>query len=287
MTHPNPVPEDILPGRLLLRTEGACGLDPQHLLDVWARQRHRFTEVLRGFGPEDWAAPTRCAGWCAHDVVRHLCDGTALAAGAGPDDRTLDLTAGFDPRITPRGWPVVSANESPSATVRRFQATTDDLLAVLRDRLARGLRFGVRLPYGPMDWTILVLHGFWDSWLHERDVLLAQGRDHPTDGDATGYAAAYGVFIAAAVAALFGEQVQDKLTLGGDGGGAFDLDGRDGVTLTVTRVPTAGPPAAEVTDALAGRPPAAAALGDLPASSRAALSRMANFFNTPVQPSPP
>ena len=49
-----------------------------------------------------------------------------------------------------------------------------------------------------MDWMILVLHAFWDSWLHERDVLLAQGRDHPTDGDATGYAAAYGVFIAAA-----------------------------------------------------------------------------------------
>jgi uncharacterized protein (TIGR03083 family) len=287
MTHTNPAPEDILPGQLLLRTEEPCDLDPQHLLEVWARQRHRFTEVLRGFGPKDWAAPTRCADWCAHDVVRHLCDGNAIAAGAGPDDRALDLTAGFDPRITPRGWPVVSAHESPSATVSLFQATTGELLAVLRDRLAQGRRFDVRLPYGPMDWTILVLHAFWDSWLHERDVLLAQGRDHPTDGDATGYAAAYGVFIAAAVAALFGDQVQERLTLGGDGGGVFDLDSRDGVTLTATRAPTAGPPAAEITDALAGRPPDAAVLGDLPASACAALSRMANFFNTAVQPSPP
>jgi hypothetical protein len=33
-------------------------------------------------------------------------------------------------------------------------------------------------------------------------------------------------------------------------------------------------------------PPAAAVLGDLPANSRPALSDMANFFNTPVQPSP-
>ena len=82
---------------------------------------------------------------------------------------------------------------------------------------------------------------------------------------------------------MFGDQVQEKLTLGGAGGGVFDLDNRDGVTLTVTRVTTAGPPAAEVTDALAGRPPAAAVLGDLPASSRAALLRMAEFFNTPVE----
>ena len=49
-----------------------------------------------------------------------------------------------------------------------------------------------------MDWTVRVLHGFWDSWLHERDVLLARGDEHPTDGDPTVYAAAYGLFIAAA-----------------------------------------------------------------------------------------
>ena len=54
------------------------------------------------------------------------------------------------------------------------------------------------------------------------------------------------------------------------------------VTLTVTRVATAGPPAAEVADALAGRPPAAAVLGDLPARWRTALLHMADLFNTPV-----
>ena len=280
MIHRSPAPEKPRPGQLLLRTDGDCYLSPQHLLEVWARQRHRFAAVLREFGPDDWAAPTRCAAWCTHDVVRHLCDGTAIAAGA--DDRALDLTAGFDPRITPRGWPAVSAGQSPGATVSRCLATTADLFALLRDRLARGVRFDVQLPYGPMDWTVLVLHAFWDSWLHERDVLLPRDREHPADGDATFYAAAYGLFIAAAVAAMFGGQVQETLTLGGDGGGIFDLDGRDGVTLTATRVTTAGPPAAEVTDALAGRSQAATVLGDLPASSRATLLRMANFFNTPV-----
>ena len=195
MTHRSPVPEKPLPGWLVLRTGGPCDINPEHLLRVFGRQRQRFAAVLRGFGPDDWAGPTRCADWSAHDVVRHLCDGNAMAAGA--DDHALDLTAGFDPRITPRGWPAASASQSPRASFSRFLAITEELVALLRGRLARGFKFDVCLPYGPMDWTILVLHAFWDSWLHERDVLLACGRDHPTDGDATVYAAAYGLFIAA------------------------------------------------------------------------------------------
>jgi uncharacterized protein (TIGR03083 family) len=282
----SPLPEKTLPRRLLLRTGGACDLDPGRLLEVFGEQRQRFVTVLRGFGPDDWAAPTRCADWSAHDVIRHLCDCNALAAGAGPDDRTLDITAGFDPRITPRGWLTASADESPDATLGRFVATTEELLALLRARLAQNRRFNVRLPYGPMDWTVFALHGFWDSWLHERDVLLTRGTEHPTDDDATVYATAYGLFIAAAVASMFGDQVQDKLKLGGDGGGVFDLDSRGGVTLTVTRVTTTGPPAAEVADALAGRSPATAVPGDVSASTRAALSHLANFFNTPVEQSP-
>jgi uncharacterized protein (TIGR03083 family) len=278
----SPSPGTSPPGTLLLRTAGACDLGPEHLLEVFGEQRRRFAAVLQGFGPGDWAAPTRCAGWSAHDVVRHLCDGNAIGAGAGPDDRTLDLTAGFDPRITPRGWLTTSAGESPGATLSRFVTTTGELLAVLRARLAQHRTFDVHLPYGPMDWTVLLLHGFWDSWIHERDVLLARGAEHPTSDDATGYAAAYGLFISAAVASLFGNPVQDTLTLGGDGGGVFDLDSRGAVTVTVSREHTAGPPAAEVTDALAGRAPAAV-LGDLPTSTRTALSHLAGFFNTPVE----
>src|SRR6266851_2771211 len=282
MIDDSPSPDQIQSGKLLLRTAGACDINPRHLLEVFGRQRQRFVAVLQGFGPDDWAAPTRCADWCAHDVVRHLCDGNGIGIAVGSDDRTLDLTAGFDPRITPRRWLNASASESPDATLARFVATSDKLLTRAGHRLAHNRRFDVRMPYGPMDWTVLMLHGFWDSWLHERDVLLARGADHPTDDAATAYAAAYGVFIAAAVASIFGDPVSDRLRLGGDGGGVFDLDTREAVTLTVTTVTTSGPPVAQVTDALAGRPQTAAVLGELPTRSRADLAHLADFFNTPV-----
>lgn len=264
------------PGRLLLQTAGTCDFDPAHLLDVFAVQRRRFVTVLQGFGPDDWAAPTRCAGWSAHHVVRHLADCTAIMLASGPGDGTLDLAQGFDPRTTPRQWLAASDAEPPAATLGRLVATTGQLLSAARDRLRHGRRFDVRLPFGPMDWTVRLLHGFWDSWVHERDVLLARGADHLTDGDATAYATCYGVFIAAAVAPMLGGPVRATLRLGGDGGGIFDVGGSDGVTLTVDRTAAAGPQAAEIADALAGRSPAPA--GDVPAG----LFRMAEFFNTPA-----
>ena len=94
------------------------------------------------------------------------------------------------------------------------------------------------------------------------------------------------MFLAAAVAVSLGVQAQEKLTLGGDGGGVFEVDSCDGVTLTASHKTTTGPPAAEVADALAGRTPATAVLDDPPASTRAALSPLANFMNTPVERSP-
>jgi uncharacterized protein (TIGR03083 family) len=280
MAYRSPLLEKVLSDTLVLRMGGACDFDPEHLIEVFGAQRRRFAAVLSDFGPEDWAAPTRCAEWTAHDVVRHVCDATALAADEA--GQTLDITAGFDPRVTPCHWLSASDGELPSATLYRLEAVTEKLIGNARDRLAQGCRFDVGLPYGPMDWTVLLLHVFWDSWIHERDVLLARAVEHPTDSDATGYAAAYGVFIAAAVASLFGDQVQDELKMGGDGGGVFDLDSRGGLTLMVSRVEATGPTAAEITDALAGRPPAAPVLDVLPAGSRAALSHLGAFFNTPV-----
>ncbi|MFV2022222.1 maleylpyruvate isomerase N-terminal domain-containing protein [Micromonospora sp. LOL_023] len=281
------------PHTLLLRTVDGCDLDPGRLLDVFADQRRLLLDDLRGFGPREWSAPTRCPDWSAHDTVRHLCDVTRAIA-ADPGDLTFDMASGFDPRITPNRWLTASAGEPPAATVDRLSATTDEVLAVARGRLARDERFEVALPFGPMDWTVLVLHVLWDSWLHERDIFLALGADRPTvtaqpagtgsvDTGATGYAAAYGLLIAAAVARIFGDQVRHRLALGGTGGGVFELDTDGAVTLTVTSPSPspAGPPAAEVTDALAGRG-SAAALGVVPDQARTALTHLAAFLTTPV-----
>jgi uncharacterized protein (TIGR03083 family) len=266
---------------MILRTGGACELDPDHLLQVFSDQLAQFLAVVRDFGPDDWAAPTRCARWSAHEVVRHMCDVIGLLT-VEPDDRTLDVAAGFDPRIAPAQWLAGSADESPRATLSRFTAVTQRSFAVLGDRRERGSSFDVGLPFGAMDWTILAMHIFWDSWIHQRDIMLARGGEHPTTDDATHYAAAYGLFIAAAVAVMFGQAPSQQLTLGGPGGGTFDLDSDGGVTLTASRASTTGWPAAQVADALAGRAPGRDALTGPPPGPRAPLYALADYFTTPV-----
>ena len=162
--------------------------------------------------------------------------------------------------------------------------TTEEVIACGRARLTDCQVFDVQLPYGRMDWTVLALHVYWDSWIHERDVLLARGAEHPTDDDATVYAVAYGLFIASVVASMFGAPVDASLKLGGIGGGAYDLVAVGGsVGLRAERTSTAGPNAGEVTDALAGRPQMTDALAELPSETRTALSSLADFFNTPVE----
>jgi uncharacterized protein (TIGR03083 family) len=273
----------VRPDAVALRTTGACDLDPEHLLEVVGEQRRRLVAILEGFGPDDWAAPTRCAEWSAHDVVRHLCDANGIVH-LEPGDRTLDVTAGFDPRTSPREWLAASAGEPPGETLARLVATSEDLLLVSSRRLAEGRSFDVFLPLGPMDWTVSVLHSLWDAWVHERDIMVARGTEHPSDDDATFYATAYGVFIAAAVASgLAGDELQQQLMLGGAGGGVFDVDAHGAVIMTATRPTVAGPSAAVVADALAGRSPIDQALPDVAPGSRIALARLGDLFNTPVE----
>jgi uncharacterized protein (TIGR03083 family) len=115
---------------LTLRTKGSCELDPADLLGVFGAQRRRIITILRGFCPGDWASPTRCTAWSAHDVIRHLCDTNVKAAAVEPDDRVLDIAADFDPRSTPREWLAALAGEPPDTTLDRFVATGEERFAI-------------------------------------------------------------------------------------------------------------------------------------------------------------
>ena len=143
-----------------------------------------------------------------------------------------------------------------------------------------------RLPYGPMGWTVLLLHLFWDSWIHERDVLLARGAEHPHSRRRD--------WLCGRIRSVHLRSGRGGVRRPGAGEGEawrrrrrlFDPDSRGGVTLTVSRQQTPGPCAAEVAAALPGRAHPAAVLGGLPASARA-VCRTSPTSSTPVQQSSP
>ena len=57
--------------------------------EVYQRLIDRFTEMIDGLKPEDWAASTPCEGWTVRDLVRHVVERdqrmAAMVGGPAPE----------------------------------------------------------------------------------------------------------------------------------------------------------------------------------------------------------
>ena len=82
----------------------------------------------------------------------------------------------FDNRRTPLRWLERTAGEAPEKTVEDLRRLTTEETTALRLRVAEGAGEAVVGPYGPVDWSVLTAHVFWDAWLHDRDVTEPLGR---------------------------------------------------------------------------------------------------------------
>lgn len=45
---------------------------PSDILAPVTRQRRRFADALAAFTDDEWAHPSRCAGWSNRDVIIHV-----------------------------------------------------------------------------------------------------------------------------------------------------------------------------------------------------------------------
>jgi hypothetical protein len=137
------------PARLALRTDGECDFDPQHPMTCSARSGtgsppcSKFSVPATGLpapsaltGPRVTPSPT-------------VTPPRSLLPSAPMTARSTSLPASA--RESCLAGLAATADESPDATLRRLVATTEELLAPARDRLAQGHRFNVHLPYGR--WT--------------------------------------------------------------------------------------------------------------------------------------
>lgn len=141
------------------------------------RQRRRLAAALAELTDEQWAHPSRCAGWSARDVIVHLDSTNAFwnfSIGAGLQGEPTQFLATFDPVASPAQL-VAATDTAPSEVLDSFWASTE----ALADRLeSLGADDWVRLaesPAGHVSVDALTHHALWDSWVHERDVLLPLG----------------------------------------------------------------------------------------------------------------
>jgi uncharacterized protein (TIGR03083 family) len=209
-------------------------IDSGTLLDSLERHRERLIGSLEGLSATEWHAPSRCAGWSVADVVGHLRWGTEVGVELlrrveqGCGDRLFE---GFDSRLTPRSALEPLRGRDPAEHLAAVRGGTTTLLAVARDLAARGVEEEADTPLGWVPWPLAVNHLLWDSWLHERDVLVPLGGALDPDPVEVRLVGSYQLVLLGAMLAGVGMRCRVDLRLEGGGGGAYRLTVGDEVVI--------------------------------------------------------
>jgi uncharacterized protein (TIGR03083 family) len=142
------------------------------------RQRRRLQEALAGLDDEDWKRPSRCDGWTIQDVIAHLI-GTnsfwSLSISAGLAGSPTRVLAAFDPVATPELMVASMRTMAPAETLGQFAETNASLFEVVEGLDDAGWSAIGESPAGHVTMRALAHHALWDSWVHERDVLVPLG----------------------------------------------------------------------------------------------------------------
>lgn len=143
------------------------------------RQRRRLLAEMHELAEAEWAAPSRCEGWSSKDVISHLAStdrfwSVSLARGiAGDPTRFL---VGFDPKATPAALAAAESSVEVNEMLDGFAAGVEALCDAVEALTDDQWDLTAEAPPGHLAVRAVVHHALWDSWVHERDVLLPLGR---------------------------------------------------------------------------------------------------------------
>ncbi len=261
---------------------------PGRVGEAFVRQRRRMQEELASLTDEQWQHPSRCAGWTAQDVVAHLIGtnefwhGSMVAGIAGSPTRIL---AGFDPAATPPLMVEPMRSMTPREVLDQLSDTNAALFGVVEALDADSWSTVAESPPGHVPIDLLAHHALWDSWVHERDVLLPLAITPPDEPDEVVACLRYAAALGPALLA----------TSETGGGGTFVIEATDPSAHVVIEVGTTvsvrdevGPPGApkltgrsvDLVEALSIRAPIEASV---PAAWRSLFAHLARVFDTEVE----
>ncbi|MFK7920202.1 MAG: maleylpyruvate isomerase N-terminal domain-containing protein [Ilumatobacter sp.] len=156
--------------------------DPAAIGELFVRQRRRLVTLLTELSSEQWAQPSRCDGWSVQDVAVHLSSTNwfweaSIRAGLAGEPTTV--MAGFDPVASPAEM-VEASSMSPDEIVQNLTETGESIAACFAEMKPADWTKLAESPPGHVTVSAVAHHGFWDAWIHERDVLLPLG-EVPTE----------------------------------------------------------------------------------------------------------
>ena len=188
---------------------------PAAVLAPLALQRRRLTASLAQFDDNQWNHPSRCAGWSSRDVIVHL-DSTnsfwafSIASGASGNPTTFLNT--FDPVASPAQL-VAATDLSADEVLSRFEASNEALIDALERLTDDEWDALAEAPPGHISISALAHHALWDSWVHERDILLPLALPVAIEPDEVAACLRYGAALGPALSRSRGDARTGTLAL--------------------------------------------------------------------------
>ena len=172
--------------------------------------------ALAELADEQWAHPSRCAGWSNQDVIVHL-DSTnsfwAFSIASGLKGEPTRFLATFDPVASPAELVAGSQEIPPTEVLERFTASTAALTDLLEGLTEEDWTTAAEAPPGHLTVSAVTHHALWDSWVHERDILLPLGRPAAEEPDEVAACLRYGAALAPAFAVTNGDATTGRLAI--------------------------------------------------------------------------
>lgn len=259
---------------------------PAAILGPAVRQRRRLAELLAGFTEEQWLHPSRCDGWTNRDVIVHL-DSTngfwAFSIQSGLRGEPTRFLATFDPVTSPAALVSAAAGTTSAEVLDRFAASTNAFVEVLESLTDDDWTRLAEAPPGHISVSALVHHALWDSWVHERDILLPLGIAPTQDAEEIAACLRYGAGLAPAFTLARDPSRRGVLAISTTEpsvDAVISVDGR--VTVTTGRDDAAdlvlGGDSVELLEALSIRRPL---VTTVPEECSWLLAGLADMFDTP------
>ena len=178
-------------------------------VEAWVRHRRRLVEALAALDDAQWKEPTRCTAWDARGVVGHLVVVdqfwmTTMGAAQRGDAPTRFIE-GFDPSSGTDALVAPLLDQPPAAVLEQLATGTDAFVALVESMEGEQWDALGEAPFGHMPAHLLLAHAYWDSWLHERDILEPLGVAGPVDADDLRNATVYTFVVGGLQGGLLGD----------------------------------------------------------------------------------
>jgi uncharacterized protein (TIGR03083 family) len=189
---------------------------PDEIAAAWISHRQRLRSWFAALPPDGWSGATRCTEWRVSDLAQHLVSGAQFLGYTLHQSRKGEATRlleGFDSQKTAVETAADFEGHSPQELLEQMTSMDARVEQQLRLLVGDVATAPAEAPPGQVPAYVAVNHFLFDSWVHERDLLLPANERPVTDPGEASMVASY-VLALAGVARAAGDAAPPPVVLG-------------------------------------------------------------------------